>query len=102
MVLSSEQVNENQPIASFLGSRLVTVAVISYTMIADMCLAIPGKIISVEGQRVTVEYPGQTRQALAGGEPVKIGDFVMVQMGIVIKIIPPEEAEISKKAWINI
>lgn len=73
-----------------------------------MCLAIPGKIVKVEGQKVTVEYPrqsggqaGQTREALAGGELVKPGDFVMVQMGIVIKILTPGEAKASQKSWAN-
>ena len=58
-----------------------------------MCLAIPGKILKVEGQKITVEYPGQIRQALAGGESVKIGDWILVQMGVVIKILTPEEAK---------
>jgi hydrogenase maturation factor len=36
---------------------------------------------------------------LLGGEQVKNGDFVMVQMGIVVKKISEEEAKISLKAW---
>lgn len=57
-----------------------------------MCLAFPGKVKEIKGERVLVEYPQETRLALAGGEPVKLGDFVMVQMGIVIKILTSEEA----------
>ncbi len=64
-----------------------------------MCLAIPGKIIKIDGHRVLVKYPGETRQALAGDEPVKAGDFVMVQMGIVIKIMKPAEAKAAREAW---
>ncbi|MCX6784268.1 MAG: HypC/HybG/HupF family hydrogenase formation chaperone [candidate division WWE3 bacterium] len=64
-----------------------------------MCLAIPGKILNVEGQRVTVAYPGQTRDALAGGEDVKVGDFVMVQMGVVVKILTAKDAAIARSAW---
>ncbi len=64
-----------------------------------MCLAIPGKILAIEGRKVLVEYPGETRYALVGDEPIKVGDFVMVQMGIIIKIISEEEARLSLKAW---
>lgn len=64
-----------------------------------MCLAIPGKIIKVEGHKVTVKYPQETRDALVGDEPVKVGDIVLVQMGVVIKILTPEEAKISQDAW---
>jgi hydrogenase assembly chaperone HypC/HupF len=56
-----------------------------------MCLAIPGKVKEIKGERILVEYPQETRLALAGGESVKVGDFVMVQMGIVIKILTTEE-----------
>lgn len=64
-----------------------------------MCLAIPGKIFKIEGRKVTIEYPGETRQALVGDDPIKVGDHVLVQMGVVIKIISPEEAEIAIEAW---
>lgn len=56
-----------------------------------MCLAIPGKVKEIKGEKILVEYPQETRLALAGGETVKVGDFVMVQMGIVIKILTAEE-----------
>jgi hydrogenase maturation factor len=56
-----------------------------------MCLAIPGKIKEIKGERILVAYPEEMRLALAGGESVKVGDFVMVQMGIVIKILTPAE-----------
>jgi len=58
-----------------------------------MCLAIPGKVKDIKGEKILVQYPQETRMALAGGEKVKVGDFVMVQMGIVIKILTPEEVK---------
>ena len=64
-----------------------------------MCLAIPGKIIKIAGHKIIVEYSGQTSQVLVGNEPIKIGDYVMVQMGIVIKILSPKEAALLQKAW---
>jgi hydrogenase assembly chaperone HypC/HupF len=56
-----------------------------------MCLAIPGKVKEIKGEQVLVQYPKEIRPAFSGGEPVKIGDYVMVQMGIVIKILNQKE-----------
>lgn len=64
-----------------------------------MCLAIPGKVKKIEGHKAVIEYPGKTRLVLVGDDPVKVGDYVLVQMGIVIKILTPNEAAIAKKAW---
>ncbi|MGI5827748.1 MAG: HypC/HybG/HupF family hydrogenase formation chaperone [Patescibacteria group bacterium] len=66
-----------------------------------MCLAIPGKITTVEGRRAVVAYPSQTRPAMIGDIKVKVGDFVLVQMGIIIKKLTPKEAETALKAWTN-
>lgn len=64
-----------------------------------MCLAIPGKITKMEGRRATIEYPGESRFALVGDDKVKKGDYVMVQMGIVVKILSKDEAKEALKAW---
>jgi hydrogenase maturation factor len=56
-----------------------------------MCLAIPGKVKELKGKQVVIQYPQESRLAFSGGEPVKIGDYVMVQMGIVIRILTPKE-----------
>ncbi len=57
-----------------------------------MCLAIPGIVKNIKGQKVLVKYPMEERYALLAGEKVKVGDYVMVQMGIVIKVLTHEEA----------
>ena len=64
-----------------------------------MCLAVPGKIIKIEGRKVTVQYPGESRFALIGDDPLQEGDYVLVQMGIVIQILSSEEAAEAEKAW---
>ena len=64
-----------------------------------MCIAAPGKVVKIEGKKAFVDYFGEVKQVLTGGEPIKVGDFVMVQMGIVVKVISPKEAAISLKAW---
>lgn len=65
-----------------------------------MCLAIPGKITSIEGQKATIHYPGnQTRYAMIGLPNLQVGDNVMVQMGVIVKKLSPEEAQMSTQAW---
>lgn len=59
----------------------------------NMCLAVPGKIKSIEGKKVLVQYPEEVRQVLVGDEKIKVGDWVLVQMGIVIQILTPKEVK---------
>jgi hydrogenase expression/formation protein HypC len=63
-----------------------------------MCLAIPGKVISIEqtnGLRVgRVEFGGIVRQASLDFVPeAEVGDYVMVHVGFAISRVDAEEAE---------
>jgi hydrogenase expression/formation protein HypC len=64
-----------------------------------MCLAIPGKVKGIDGRKAIIEYPGQERPAMIGEKAVKIGDYVMVQMGIVVKVLTEDEAKDILEAW---
>lgn len=64
-----------------------------------MCLAIPGQVIKIDNEKLTVRYPDETRQALAGGLSLSINDFVLIQMGIAVKKLTKKEAAESWKAW---
>jgi len=64
-----------------------------------MCLAFPGKIKKIEGKKVLLDYPEDRHYALIGDEKVKVGDYVMVQMGIIIKILSKGEAQSAAEAW---
>jgi hydrogenase expression/formation protein HypC len=64
-----------------------------------MCLAMPGQITKIEGHKATVKYPGESRAVLVGDEKIKKGDYVMVQMGIVVKILSEKEAKLALKSW---
>lgn len=64
-----------------------------------MCLAVPGKVKKIEGRKVFVDYGTEVRRALVGDDPVKVGDYVMVQMGIVIQILSNKEAQVAIEAW---
>lgn len=64
-----------------------------------MCLAIPGKVKEITGRKVLVEYPMEERIVLNGDEQIEVGDFVLVQMGVILKKIPEDAANISWAAW---
>jgi hydrogenase expression/formation protein HypC len=64
-----------------------------------MCLAMPGKIIKIESDNATIEYPGQTRMAKIIEGEYKIGDYVFVSAQFIIQKIPKEEALKSLAAW---
>lgn len=64
-----------------------------------MCLAIPGKINDIKGRKASIKYPGETREAFLGEPQFKVGDYVLVQMGVVTRKVTEEEAKTSWKAW---
>ncbi|MBW2972588.1 HypC/HybG/HupF family hydrogenase formation chaperone [Candidatus Woesearchaeota archaeon] len=64
-----------------------------------MCLAMPGKIVKIDGDKATVEYPGQTREAGIIDGDYKVGDYVFVSAQIIVTKIPEDEALRSLKAW---
>jgi hydrogenase expression/formation protein HypC len=62
-----------------------------------MCLAVPGKIISVEGEdlarQARVDFGGVLKEVnLAYVPEAKIGDYVLVHVGFAISIVDEEEA----------
>jgi hydrogenase expression/formation protein HypC len=63
-----------------------------------MCLAIPGKVITVEqsnGLRIgRVQFGGIVRQASLDFVPeAEVGDYVMVHVGFAISRVDAEEAQ---------
>ncbi len=63
-----------------------------------MCLAVPGKILSVEGDDPLlrcgrVDFNGAVKQVnLAYVPEAKVGDYVLVHVGFAINTIDEEEA----------
>ncbi len=65
-----------------------------------MCLAIPGKIKSIEDQyngmvkMAKVQFGGITKEASLDMLPkAKVGDYVLVHVGVAISIVDEEEAQ---------
>ena len=58
-----------------------------------MCVAAPGKVISVEDGYAKVDYDGNIIKAHAGIVSGKPGDYVLVHAGMIIQTIKQQEAE---------
>ena len=63
-----------------------------------MCLAIPGKIVEIQGEpplrTARVQFGGIVRQVSLSFVPeAALGDYVMVHVGFAISRIDPVEAE---------
>ena len=62
-----------------------------------MCLAIPARIVELEGDRAVVDAMGNRFKAKTTLLPhTKLGDIVLVHAGFAIQVIEEEEA---KKTW---
>ena len=57
-----------------------------------MCLAIPVKIIKIEGSVATVAYRNETMTARMVTGKFSVGDYVIVQAGMVIEKVPKKQA----------
>ena len=58
-----------------------------------MCLAIPAKVIKIEGPKGEVEIGGVIREAgFQLLEKVKLGDYVLLHAGFAIQKLDEEEA----------
>ncbi|MBS3144708.1 HypC/HybG/HupF family hydrogenase formation chaperone [Candidatus Woesearchaeota archaeon] len=62
-----------------------------------MCLAIPGKIIKIEDDDAIVDYISEKRVGKIVEGTYKVGDYVIIQGGLVIEQIPEEQA----KKWLK-
>jgi len=66
-----------------------------------MCLAIPGKIIEINGDEAVISYGEVKRKARLLDTDFKVGDYVIINSKIVIQKIPENEALESIKLWKN-
>lgn len=62
-----------------------------------MCLAVPARIVELEGDRAVVDAMGNRFKAKTTLLPqAKLGDLVLVHAGFAISLVDEEEA---KKTW---
>jgi hydrogenase expression/formation protein HypC len=58
-----------------------------------MCLGVPGKVVSIQGDRATVDFWGVRKDVRLDivDEPVAPGDYVLNHVGYAIRRIPHDE-----------
>ena len=58
-----------------------------------MCIAIPGKVVEVDGLRAKVDYSGNQVMVNTGLVTPKVGQYVLVHAGCAIEVMGKDKAE---------
>ncbi|MGN0165863.1 MAG: HypC/HybG/HupF family hydrogenase formation chaperone [Lachnospiraceae bacterium] len=58
-----------------------------------MCIAVPGKVIEVNGKFVKVDFGGNIVEARTGLPDINTGDYALIHAGYVIQKMSKTEAE---------
>jgi len=64
-----------------------------------MCLAVPGKIVNIEGDVGDVDFGGVIRKANITMVEAKVGDWAIIHAGFAIEIMDEEEAQKTLELW---
>jgi len=65
-----------------------------------MCLAVPARIVKLDGARATVDVLGNRREADVSlvDEP-QVGDYVLIHAGFALEKMSAEDAAESLRIW---
>ncbi len=64
-----------------------------------MCLAIPGKIVSIEGDQANIDFGGALKTANISMVEANVGQWAVIHAGFAIEIMDEEEAMETIKLW---
>lgn len=64
-----------------------------------MCLAVPAKVLEINGDKAKVDYGGVTRDVNVSLVDVKVGEYVIVHAGYAIQTMDEEDANITLDYW---
>ena len=64
-----------------------------------MCVAYPGKVISVMGGVAEVDFDGNVASVKVGLVDVSVGDYVLVHAGMAIEAMNEEKARGLLEIW---
>ncbi|MCJ7424512.1 HypC/HybG/HupF family hydrogenase formation chaperone [Candidatus Bathyarchaeota archaeon] len=65
-----------------------------------MCLAIPGKIVSIEGDMAKVDFgEGVLREVNVTLVNITVGDYVLVHAGYAIQVLDEKDALETLSLW---
>ena len=67
--------------------------------VADMCLAVPGKLIEIEDEHAIVDYGGVRREINISLVEVNVGDYVIVHAGFAIQKLDEKDAQETLEIW---
>ncbi len=64
-----------------------------------MCLAVPGQVVSIEGNQADVDFGGVLRKVNVSLVEASLGEWVVVHAGFAIEKMDEEEARETLKLW---
>jgi hydrogenase expression/formation protein HypC len=67
-----------------------------------LCLAVPAKVLKVEGETAEVDIGGIKREAslsLVANQRISVGDYVLLHTGYAIAKVDEAEAKTILKTW---
>ena len=64
-----------------------------------MCLAVPGKIVNIEGETADIDFGGVIRQASVAMIDAEVGQWAVIHAGYAIEIMDEEEAQRTIQLW---
>jgi hydrogenase expression/formation protein HypC len=64
-----------------------------------MCLAVPARVVSVEGNQAVVDFGGASRNVNITLVDVQPGDYVIVHAGFAISKMDEKEAQETLEVW---
>ncbi len=64
-----------------------------------MCLAIPGKVVSIDGSIAVIDFGGVQRETNISLVEVKPGDYVIVHAGFAIQTVDELDAMETIRLW---
>lgn len=64
-----------------------------------MCLAIPGKVLSISGKTAETDFGGITREVNVSLVDTHPGEWVVVHAGFAIQVMDEQEATETLKLW---
>jgi len=64
-----------------------------------MCLAVPGRIVEIEGANAKVDFGGVVRRVNVSLVDADVGDYVLVHVGFAIKVLEEGDAREILEMW---
>ena len=64
-----------------------------------MCLAIPGKIVAIDGDDAYIDFGGSKKTANVSMVDAEVGQWVVVHAGFAIQVMDEEDAQETIRLW---